>query len=191
MNDSDNKSGSPACDKAIKERRKLLLGLGATGAMAVWHKPIISAIVLPAHAQMSPDDEPAPAPEPAPPPVPAEDLCPMIVIGNSVTGPVSGTSTPPVCTLTFDVLSGTAGTPLTVLSITTSTLPADTTFTVDGLGEATDMVGPRVVWRGPAVGAPFCMPFTIVDDLTFTVTASCDASGGDTFTQDFLLSSLV
>lgn len=119
------------------------------------------------------------------------DLCPVIVIGNTVSGPVSGTNVPPVCTLAFDILSGTAGTPLTITSVTTSALPANTTVTVDGLGEATDSVGPRVVWSGPAVNAPFCLPIEVIDDITFTVTASCDASSGDTFTQDFLLSSLV
>lgn len=124
----------------------------------------------------------------------AEDVCPMITIGNVVTGPVSGNNTPPVCSVTFDVLSGTAGTPLTITAIDPGTLPADTTFTIDSLGTATDLTGPRIVWRGPAVGAPFCLPFTVIDDVVFSVTATCAAATGlaeTTFTQDFTLSDLI
>jgi len=156
----------------IIQRRTLLLGAGAASALVVWHKPVVNAIVMPAHAQAS--------------------VCPMIVLGNSVTGPVSGTNVPPVCSLTFDVLSGTAGMPLTITAITPQTLPADTTFTVDALGTATDVVGPRIVWRGPAAGAPFCSPFTPVVDLMFSVTATCAAVPGmGTFSQDFTISSLL
>ena len=181
---SENDKGisvSDRIDDKDKNRRKLLLGLGAGGAIAAWHKPVINAVVTPAHAQTS---------VPVPMPTPAE-LCPMITIGNVVTGPVSGTNVPPVCSVTFDVLSGTPGVSLTITAIDAGTLPADTTFSVDSLGTATDLVGPRIVWRGPAVGAPFCQPFTVIDDVTFSVTASCAASGGDTFTQDFVLSDLV
>lgn len=162
-------------DTQMNQRRKLLLGLGATSAIAVWHKPIVNAIVLPAHAQTS---------NPA-------AVCPMIVLGNTVTGPVSGSNTPPVCSVTFDVLSADAATSLTITDITTSTLPADTTVTFDSLGTATDLAGPRITWRGPAAGAPFCLPFTPVDSVTFTITATCAAAGGATFFQDFTLASLL
>jgi hypothetical protein len=165
-------------DKAMNQRRKLLLGIGATSSLAVWHKPVVNSIMLPAHAQTSM------------PPTPME-LCSMIVVGNTVTGPLSGTNVPPVCSVTFDVLSGTAGMPLTITAITTSALPADTTVTFDALGEATDLTGPRVVWRGPAAGAPFCLPFTPVDNVVFTVTATCGAAAGGTFSQDFNLNDII
>ena len=179
---TNSKSETMVQDKpqANARRRSLLLGVGA---LAIWHKPVVDAVFLPAHAQTS-------MPEPDPAPVPAE-LCPMIVLGNVVTGPVSGSNTPPVCTITFDVLSGTAGESLMITDISTSEIPANTMFTVDSLGTATDVVGPRIVWRGPAVGAPFCMPFTLINDLTITVTATCTAAGGDTFSQDFELSTLI
>ena len=158
-------------DKQMNQRRKLLLGAGASGAIAAWHTPIINSIITPAHAQMS--------------------VCPMVTIANVVTGPVSGSNVPPVCSVTFDVLSATAATLLTITSITTSALPADTTVTFDSLGTATDLAGPRVTWRGPAAGAPFCLPFTPVDSVTFTITATCAAAGGGTFSQDFTLASLL
>ena len=164
-------SVSERIDDKDRKRRKLLLGLGASSAIAAWHKPVINSIITPAHAQMS--------------------VCPMITIGNVVTGPVSGTNVPPLCSVTFDVLSGTPGVPLTITAIDPGTLPADTMFNIDSLGTATDVVGPRIVWRGPAAGAPFCLPFTVIDDITFSVTATCSAAGGGTFTQDFLLSDLV
>ncbi len=155
-----------------KQRRKLLLGVGAGSAIAAWHKPVINSIITPAHAQMS--------------------VCPMITIGNVVTGPVSGSNVPPVCSITFDVLSGTAGTPLTITAIDAGTLPADTTFTVDSLGTATETVGPRIIWRGPATDAPFCTNIALINDVTFTVTATCaSVAGGGTFSQDFTVSSLV
>ena len=74
-----------------------------------------------------------------------------------------------MCTLAFDILSGTSGTPLTITSVTTSALPANTTVTVDGLGEATDSIGPRVVWSGPAVNAPFCVPIELIDDINLKI----------------------
>jgi len=182
------KSVNQADKKTNKStRRKLVLGLGATSAMAVWHKPIINRIVTPAHAQTSPDPEPLPTPE---------ELCPMIVTGNVVFGPVSGTNTPPVCTATFDVLSGDAANTLTILSIDAGTLPADTTVDIQDLGVASATAGPRVVWQGPATDAPFCSDLMPVDDITFTITASCEASDnqdtdGDDFTQEFLLSAIL
>jgi len=179
---SDSTMSDQSKENANTQRRRLLLGAGATGAMAMWHKPVVNAIMLPAHAQMSPEPEPEPTPE---------ELCSMVVLGNVVTGPVSGSNTPPVCSITFDVLSGTAGESLMITNISTSTLPANTTFTIDALGTATDVIGPRIVWQGPAVGAPFCMPFELVDDLTITVTATCTAASGETFSQDFLLSDLI
>jgi hypothetical protein len=165
---------------SVKGRRKILLGLSSSAALSVWQKPIINSIVMPAHAQTSPI-----------PPMPA-DLCPMIVIGNIVAGPVSGTTTPAVCSVTFDVLSGTPGTPLTITSITNSALEANNTVVYDVFGEATDTTGPRVVWRGPASDAPFCTDLMPIDPVTFTVTATCAAVPSmDTFTQDFNLADIL
>lgn len=156
----------------MNNRRKVLLGLGASSALAAWHTPVINRIVTPAHAQAS--------------------VCPMITIGNVVFGPVSGTNTPPVCTATFDVLSADAVIPLNITSIDAGTLPADTTVDVQNLGTASNTAGPRVVWQGPATDAPFCSDLTPVDDITFTITASCDAvTDGGTFTQTFLLSEIL
>lgn len=162
---------------SLKGRRKILLGLTSGTALAVWQKPIINGIVTPAHAQTSP--------------TPA-DLCPTIVIGNVITGPISGTTTPAVCSITFDVLSGEAGTPLTITSITNSTLTANNTVLYDSFGEATDTTGPRVVWRGPASDAPFCTDLVPIDEVTFTVTATCAAAPMmGTFTQDFTLADIL
>ncbi|MCH2190527.1 MAG: hypothetical protein MK188_06375 [Gammaproteobacteria bacterium] len=152
-------------------RRRLLLGLGTGGAALVWKKPILDAVVLPAHAQMS--------------------VCAMITLGNVVTGPVSGSPVPPVCQVTFDVLSGTAGMSLDIVSVTTSALPANVSVTIDPPGPATDSTGPRVVWRGPALEAPFCVPVTPQEEIIFTVTATCAAAISGTFSQDFTLSSLL
>jgi uncharacterized repeat protein (TIGR01451 family) len=127
------------------------------------------------------------------PVTPAQDLCSMAVTGNTVFGPVSGTSVPPVCSLTFDILSGTAGVPLTIVSVTNNALPADNTITYDTFGEATEITGPRVVWRGPASDAPFCSDLMPTDqnDITFTVTATCTAAGGREFTQSFTLADVL
>jgi len=150
---------------------------------------VIKGIVTPAHAQTSPPSSPPP---PSTPPPPPEDLCPMIVISDAVFGPVSGTNTPPVCTATFDVLSSDAVVPLEISAITTSTLPADVTIDVQSLGTASDTAGPRIVWRGPATDAPFCSDLTPLDDITFTITATCDAvTDGGTFTQEFTLSQIL
>lgn len=168
----------------MNQRRKLLI---SGTVMAVWHKPMVNSVVTPAHAQTSPVEPPPPPP---PPPNP-EDVCPMIVTGNVVFGPVSGSNTPPVCSVTFDVLSGMAGTPLTITSIT-NTMAADTTITYDSFGDVTDTTGSRVVWRGPATDAPFCTNFTVVNEVTFTVTATCAAApDAGTFTQDFTLTQIL
>jgi len=156
----------------MNNRRKVLLGLGASSAVAAWHKPVINRIVTPAHAQAS--------------------VCPMITVGNVVFGPVSGTTTPPVCTATFDVLSADSVITLNITSIDAGTLPADTTVDVQNLGTAGATAGPRVVWQGPATDAPFCSDLTPVDDITFTITATCDAvTDGGMFTQTFLLSEIL
>lgn len=169
-------------ETVLKKRRKLLIG---TGTLAAWSSPIVSSIITPAHAQTSNP--------PVDPPIPAENLCAMIITDNIVFGPVSGTSVPAVCSLTFDVLSSMAGSPLTIVSITNNDLPASNTVTYDTFGEATDTTGPRVVWRGPATDAPFCSDLMPIDQdaIIFTVTATCDAAEGREFTQLFTLASVL
>lgn len=158
-------------------RRTLLTGLGVSAALAAWHKPLINAVVTPAHAQTS---------------VLPEDVCAMIVVGNVLTGPVSGTTVPPVCSVTFDVLSGDAAASLTITNIDAGTLPADVTVDVQDLGAATSTTGPRVVWRGPAADAPFCTDVMPTDDVTFTITATCAAAPmGGTFDQTFSLNDIL
>ena len=167
-----------------QKRRKLLLRTGST-ALTAWSVPIISSIAIPAHAQTSV--------VPPVPPVPPQDLCSMVVTGNSVFGPISGTSVPAVCSLTFDILSSVAGSPLTIISVTNNVLPADNVVIYDVFGEATDTAGPRIVWRGPASDAPFCsdlMPIS-QDEITFTVTATCSAADGREFTQSFTLADVL
>jgi len=171
--------------KTNLKRRNLILGSFGAGVVLPtlptrWRRPLIDRVLTPAHAQTSP-----------PPPTPPEDLCPMISVGNVVFGPVSGTNTPPVCTVTFDVLSSDASTSLEITDISNNST-ADTTVTVTGLGVTTDVTGPRVVWTGPAADAPFCRTIEPSEDVTFTVTATCAAvTDGGTFTQDFTLSAIV
>lgn len=157
--------------KTNRGRRQVLTAAGLT-TMAVWHKPLINQVVLPAHAQAS--------------------VCPMIRVDNVVSGPVSGTNTPPVCSVTFDVLSSDEFVPLEITAITTGDLPNDVTITIDGLGTATSTDGPRVTWEGPAADAPFCTDIEPTDDITFTVSATCDAvMDGGTFDQEFTLTDII
>lgn len=162
-----------------KNRRNILKGAGLISALTVWHKPIVNNVVLPAHAQTST------------PPPPPEELCSAIVVDNVIFGPVSGNNTPPVCTVTFDILSNNSRGDLTIISIQEDALPANTTITVQDLGPATSTTGPRVTWRGPASDAPFCTNPVPVDDVVFTVTATCQAADEREFSQDFLLSEIL
>lgn len=168
---------------AMNRRRKLLMGIGSVSALGAWHKPVINSIITPAHAQTSGPVVP----------IPAEDLCPMIVTGNNTFGPLSGSNTPPICSLTFDVLSSSATATLTIVSITNNTLPANNTVSYDTFGEATNVTGPRVVWQGPATDAPFCSDLMPIDqnDIVFTVTATCTAAAGREFTSSFTLADVL
>lgn len=150
---------------ANKNRRVLLtgsIGLGAIGSVlpAAWTKPMISSVILPAHAQTS---------------------CPAPVAGNVVFGPLSGAAAASGCAVTFDILSSDPATPLTIISVTNSALAAGVTVTYNGFGQATDTTGPRINWRGAAAAAPNCTNVNAagqgpVADVTFTVLASCDGS---------------
>lgn len=162
----------------MNDRRKILLGLGATSAVAAWHKPIVNAVLLPAHAQTSP-----------PPP------CPDIIVGNAQSSGLSGAESFTSCGLTFDIFSSDPATPLTITAITNDALGTDVTVTNDGLGTATDLIGPRVTWIGPIVGsAPSdCVTTSAivpVDDVTFTIEATC-ADSPDPVTLVVTLSAIL
>ncbi len=73
-------------------------------------------------------------------PPPPEDLCPMISVGNVVFGSVLSTNTPPVCMVTFDVLSSDASTSLEIADISNNST-ADTTVMITDLGVVTDVTG--------------------------------------------------
>jgi len=148
----------------MNDRRKILLGLGTTSAMAAWHKPIVNAVLVPAHAQTSPP----------PPPT----VCPDIIAGNAQSSGLSGADSATSCGVTFDIFSSDPATPLEITSIGTNPLAAGVSVTNDGLGPATDSTGPRVTWIGPIAGAApdDCVtPANVVpvDDVTFTITATC------------------
>ena len=193
-------------NKTINTRRRALQGITGAAAVVVWHKPIINSIVLPSHAETSPipsptpptspDPGPAPAPTPAPvppPPAPptAEELCPMVVAGAPETSAVSGVGSDTDCSGFFMIFSSDPATPLTIISITPSTLPAGTTVNIVDLGTATDSQGPLISFQAPFATAPLCGDFVPEEDVIFTVTATCDAvTDGDTFTTEISLSSL-
>ena len=145
----------------MNDRRKLLLGLGTTSALAAWHKPIVNSVILPTHAQTS--------------------VCPDIVVGNAQSSGLSGANSATSCGVTFDIFSSDPATPLEITSIATTALAAGVTVTNDGLGEATTSTGPRVTWIGPIAGAApsDCVAtgaIVPVDDVTFVITASCSIS---------------
>ena len=158
----------------MNDRRKILLGLATGGVLSAWHKPIVNAVLVPAHAQTSPEPEPEPDPDPDPPVV-----CPEIIAGNVQSSALSGTASFTSCSLTFDIFSSDPATPLEITAIDNSPLGADVSVTNDGLGTATDTTGPRVTWIGPIAGsAPSdCQSPSMVvpvDDITFTITATCE-----------------
>jgi len=162
----------------MNNRRKIILGLGTGSVLSVWHKPIVNAIVLPAHAQTSPTPAPAPEPAPAPPP---PVICPDIIVGNAQSSALSGADTFTSCGVTFDIFSSDPATPLEITGIANSALATGVTVSNDGLGPATDSSGPRVTWLGPISGsAPddCSTPSTVVpaDDVTFTITATCEGA---------------
>ncbi len=175
----------------MNERRKLLLGIGATSAMAAWHKPLINAVVVPAHAETSPPEETPPPP--APPTPPTE--CPTIVLDDVTSQALSGAAGNTSCGVTFGIFSSDPNVPLEITGIETSALGTDVEVTNDGLGEATMTNGPRVTWIGPIVGsAPGdCTDLANivpVDDITFTISATCAIDGEETVDPDPLVITL-
>jgi hypothetical protein len=53
MTTHDNNKTRDAMPKVAQDRRRLVGALAIMTATAVWHKPIINAVTLPAHAQTS------------------------------------------------------------------------------------------------------------------------------------------
>ena len=131
----------------------------------------MTTVIVPAHAQTSPDTDPG---EPDPEPV----ICPAIVIGNVQSNPLTGANSFTSCGVTFNIFSNDPVTPIEITAITTSTLGPSVSVTNNGLGQATDSTGPQVTWIGSNLGlAPqdCASPSTVipVDDITFTITATC------------------
>ena len=174
QNNKEKIEASDSCSINDHEqgRRRLLTGVAGASALAVWHKPIVNSVILPAHAQTS--------------------VCPTVTVGNVIFGPFSGVMVPPICSVTFDVFSSDPTEDVTITSIDTSTLAANVTVDVLALGTATSSSGLRILWRGPASDAPFCTDVMPTDDVTFTVTLTCaSVAPGTTFTQSFTLLSIL
>lgn len=111
-------------------------------------------------------------------------VCPEIVIGGVVIGPGSG---PEACTLSFDIFSADAATPLEITNITNSELSLGATVEYDFPLIVTDSMGSRVSWTG-MIATPECNDFS-VSNVVFTVTATCEGAV-DPFTTDFNLSDI-
>lgn len=147
----------------MNDRRKVLLGLGTASAVTAWHKPIVNAVLLPAHAQTS--------------------VCPNIVVGNVQSTALSGADSFTSCGAVFDVFSDDPALAIQITSIATGPLGPGVAVSNDGLGPATSTSGPRVTWIGPISGsAPGdCVdPADIVPatPVTFTISASCPSVPG-------------
>ena len=172
----------------MNKRRKILLGIGATSAMAAWYKPIVSAVVLPAHATTSPPE----SPPPPPPPPPVE--CPAIVIGAVAPQALSGADAATSCGITFDIFSSDPNVSLMITAITDDSV-APATVTNDGLGLASATSGPRVTWIGPIIGAAPGDCVNLADivpaaNVTFTITATCTIDGETTIDPEPLVMTL-
>ena len=175
----------------MNKRRKILLGIGATSAMAAWYNPIVSAVVLPAHAETSPPESPEPPVEAQPPP-PVE--CPAIVIGAVAPQALSGADAATSCGITFDIFSSDPNVSLMITAITDDSV-APATVTNDGLGLASATSGPRVTWIGPIVGAAPGDCVNLADivpaaNVTFTITATCTIDGETTIDPEPLVMTL-
>ena len=150
-------------NKVNPDRRKVVLstlGLSVLGVAlpTQWSKPVINAVISPAHAQMSP-------------------TCPDLVVGNAViTSAVSGQ---PVgsCSISFDILSSDPAVPLNVTSIANNAAAGVIINVSAPTGMVTDSSGINITWIDVA---PVCTGTAaqIINDVTFTITAECD-NGGD------------
>lgn len=112
-------------------------------------------------------------------------VCPDIVIGGVVT--TTNGSGAVFCSLTFDVFSSSA-TPLTVTSITNTTLSLGATVTYEAFpAVVTDAAGTRVAWTG-GFATPECQN-SFASTVVFTVDATCEGAI-DPITMDFTLADI-
>lgn len=138
-----------------RTRRGLIKGGIGLGAIATaWKTPIVNEVVLPAHAQTS--------------------LCPMVLPGNITQQPGSGQ--PSRCSLEFEMLSSEPSS-VNIVSITNTTLGAndEISYPLGTSGAATSSSGPRVVWLGESLSAPFNCQDPITE-VQFTVTYTCQTN---------------
>ena len=163
---------SDMSEQVKKQGRRAILGAAAIGAMAPnsWTKPVVGAMVLPAHAMTS---------------MPV--VCPDIVI-DRVTTSIMG-SGEVQCSLNFNVLSADS-TPLTVTSITNSTLSIGAAVTYEDFPvEITDTAGTLVAWTG-GQSSPECgVGSNFASDVVFTVEATCEGAL-DPITMEFNLTDI-
>ncbi len=145
----------------------VLAGTSTKIAPGKWTKPLLSSVILPAHAQTS--------------------VCPALVVGNTSFGPGSA---PGTCGLNFELLSGDAAQDLTIVSVTNSTPVGMDAVSYPGgtTGTASSTSGLAIAWVGQAVGAPFACATAApvpINEISFTVTYNC---AGDTVVQTLVLS---
>jgi len=143
-----------------------------------WTKPVVNSVLLPAHAQTS--DVPDPA-----------LVCPVVTFGS---GTFSAGSAPGTCGLSFQFLSGDAGVPVDIISITNSVLVGtdQVTYSNGTSGTATATSGLTANWVGQSIGAPFACAADApvpINDVTFTVTYNC-ADNPTLLTMTFSLSAI-
>lgn len=136
----------------------VLSSAGLSVLPAVWTKPVVNSVLLPAHAQAS-----------------AVIACPMLTTGagSFSVGSASGT-----CGLSFELISGDASIPIDVISITNTTPVGTDAVTYSGgtSGSVTATSGLVVNWVGQAIGAPFACAAAApvpVNEVTFTATYNC------------------
>ena len=163
-NNSNNRvsEGQMSSNKINTNRRKVVLGsvgLGALGSVLPqkWSTPLVSAVVSPVHAQMSP--------------IP---VCPALMVDNIVvTGPNLSGQPIGSCGVSFDILSSDPAQPLDVTSITNDASANVTIMLAAPSGVVSDTDGITVTAIGLSTA---CAPPTaeLFEDVTFTIDATCE-----------------
>jgi len=130
---------------------------GARRKLLLWTPPVITAVMLPTHAQAS--------------------VCELAKPIAKASVPSKCAGDPPQGQATITLCSDNAGVPVEVYSIThdaadPNVISGPTSGTLNGDG------GIDIVWEGPATDAITCLPET---EVTFTVNFTCD---GDTNQED-------
>lgn len=124
-----------------------------------WSTPAITAVTLPAHAQMSPDDLPVEACSAEPPLLTV--LAPSKCSGN-----------PPVGTAVIEITSGSeVDVEITAISVTTSDPKSDISSIPDVPFMVSETSGETVTYIGPASDAVACLPLA---DVTLTIEYRCE-----------------